>query len=50
MYGTGGNKMYVLPEQGVVVVITTTNFKVAGANALTDELFTSLIIPAVLGL
>ena len=48
MYGTGGNKVYVLPEQGVVVVVTTTNFKVAGAGALTDELFTSLIVPAVL--
>jgi len=49
MYGTGGNKVFVLPEQGVVVVVTTTNFKVAGAGALTDKLFTSLIVPAVLG-
>jgi CubicO group peptidase (beta-lactamase class C family) len=48
MYGTGGNKVYVLPVQGVVVVITTTNFKVAGAGALTDQLFTSLIVPALL--
>ena len=48
MYGTGGNKVYVLPEQGFVVVITTTNFKVAGAGAITDKLFTSLIVPAVL--
>jgi hypothetical protein len=49
MYGTGGNKLYVLPDQGIVVVVTTTNFKVAGAGALTDKLFTSLIVPAVLG-
>ena len=49
MYGTGGNKLYVLPDQGLVVVVTTTNFKVAGAGALTDKLFTSLIVPAVLG-
>ncbi len=49
MYGTGGNKVYVLPEQGVVVVVTTTNFRVAGAGALTDRLFTSLIVPAVSG-
>ena len=48
MYGTGGNKVYVLPVHGVVVVVTTTNFKVAGAGALTDQLFTSLIVPALL--
>lgn len=48
MYGTGGNKVYILPVQGAVVVVTTTNFKVAGAGALTDELFTSLIVPALL--
>lgn len=48
MYGTGGNKVYVLPEQGVVVVVTTTNFRIAGAGALTDTLFTSLIVPALL--
>jgi CubicO group peptidase (beta-lactamase class C family) len=48
MYGAGGNKVYVLPAQGVVVVVTTTNFRVTGAGALTDKLFTSLIVPAVL--
>jgi CubicO group peptidase (beta-lactamase class C family) len=48
MYGTGGNKVYVLPVQGVVVVVTTTNFRVAGAGALTDQLFTSVIVPALL--
>jgi len=48
MYGTGGNKVYVLPAQGVVVVVTTTNFRVTGASALTDKLFASLIVPAVL--
>ena len=48
MYGTGGNKVYVLPAQAAVVVVTTTNFKVAGAGILTDELFTSLIVPALL--
>jgi CubicO group peptidase (beta-lactamase class C family) len=48
MYGTGGNKLYVLPVQGVVVVVTTTNFRVAGAGVLTDELFTSHIVPALL--
>jgi len=47
MYGTGGNKLFVLPEDGVVVVITTTNFRVPGAGALTDKLFLSQIVPAV---
>jgi CubicO group peptidase (beta-lactamase class C family) len=48
MYGTGGNKLYVLPGQDAVVVVTTTNFKVAGAGALTDKLLTTLIVPALL--
>lgn len=47
MYGTGGNKLFVLPDQGAVVVITTTNYRVAGAGALTDDLFLSKIIPAL---
>ena len=50
MYGTGGNKVYVLPDQDAVVVITTTNFRVPGAGALTDSLFTSLIVPAIVEL
>lgn len=48
MYGTGGNKLYVLPDQDAVVVITTTNYRVPGAGALTDTLFTTLIAPALL--
>jgi CubicO group peptidase (beta-lactamase class C family) len=48
MYGTGGNKLYVLPDQGAVVVITTTNYRVPGAGALTDTLFTTLIAPGLL--
>ena len=47
MYGTGGNKVYVLPDQRAVVVITTTNYRVPGAGALTDSLFTSVVVPAV---
>lgn len=49
MYGTGGNKLYVLPDQEAVVVVTTTNYSVSGAGALTDKLFTTLIVPALLG-
>jgi CubicO group peptidase (beta-lactamase class C family) len=48
MYGAGGNKVYVLPVQRAVVVVTTTNFRVAGAGVLTDQLLTSLIVPALL--
>ena len=48
MYGTGGNKVYILPGQRAVVVVTTTNFKVSGAGALTDKLLTALIVPALL--
>jgi CubicO group peptidase (beta-lactamase class C family) len=47
MYGTGGNKLYVLPDQHAVVVVTTTNFRTSGAGALTDKLFTTLIVPAL---
>jgi CubicO group peptidase (beta-lactamase class C family) len=47
MYGTGGNKLFVLPDQRAVALITTTNFRVAGAGALTDELFLTHIIPAL---
>jgi CubicO group peptidase (beta-lactamase class C family) len=49
MYGTGGNKLYVLPDQHAVVVVTTTNYHVSGAGGLTDKLFTDLIVPALLG-
>jgi CubicO group peptidase (beta-lactamase class C family) len=47
MYGTGGNKLFILPEQKVAVVITTVNYRVAGAGSLTDKLFLSEIIPAI---
>jgi CubicO group peptidase (beta-lactamase class C family) len=49
MYGTGGNKVYVFPQEGSVVVVTTTNFKVPGAGALTDKLLTEQILPALTG-
>jgi CubicO group peptidase (beta-lactamase class C family) len=49
MYGSGGNKVYVFPREGLVVVVTTTNFKVQGAGALTDKLLTEQILPALTG-
>lgn len=44
MFGTGGNKVYVFPVQQLVVVITTTNFRVQGAGSLTDRLLTDYVL------
>jgi hypothetical protein len=47
MYGTGGNKVFVFPDEALVIVITTTNYRVQGAAALTDELLVDYILEAV---
>jgi len=47
MYGTGGNKVYVFPDEQLVVVVTTTNFRVQGAGALTDKLLTDYVLSAL---
>jgi CubicO group peptidase (beta-lactamase class C family) len=49
MSGSGGNKVYVLPEQDAVVVITTTNFQMRGAHPNSDKLLTTLVLPVLLG-
>lgn len=47
MYGAGGNKVIVFPEEDLVVVVTTTNFRVQDAHALTDQLVTEHILSSV---
>jgi CubicO group peptidase (beta-lactamase class C family) len=47
MFGTGGNKVFVFPAQKLVIVVTTTNFRVAGAGNLTDRLLTDYLLPAL---
>jgi CubicO group peptidase (beta-lactamase class C family) len=46
MYGTGGNKILVFPDESLVIVITTTNYRVEGAGALTDKLIVDYILEA----
>jgi CubicO group peptidase (beta-lactamase class C family) len=46
MYGTGGNKIFVFPDEDLVIVITTTNFHVEGAGELTDKLLVSYVLEA----
>ena len=46
MYGTGGNKVLVFPDEALVVVITTTNYRIQGASALTDKLLNDYILEA----
>jgi CubicO group peptidase (beta-lactamase class C family) len=48
MYGTGGNKVYVFPKERLVVVVSTTNYRVQGAGSLTDKLLTEKILPSLL--
>jgi CubicO group peptidase (beta-lactamase class C family) len=44
MQGTGGNKVAVFPEQKMVVVVTTTNYRVRGAHQLSDKLLTDFVL------
>ncbi|WP_426197444.1 serine hydrolase domain-containing protein [Massilia sp. DWR3-1-1] len=48
MAGSGGNKVFVLPGQDAVVVITTTNFQVRDAHPLSEKLLTNLILPPLM--
>ena len=42
----GGNKILVFPDESLVIVITTTNYRVQGAGALTDKLIVDYVLEA----
>lgn len=50
MSGSGGNKVVVLPEHGLVAVITTTNFQARMPHAITEKLMTEHLFKALPGL
>jgi hypothetical protein len=47
MTGTGGNKVVVFPDLDMVVVITSTNYRVSGAHQLSEAILTEYILAAV---
>lgn len=47
MSGNGGQKILALPELGVTVVITTTNYNKRNAHNYTDEIINEFIVPAM---
>jgi CubicO group peptidase (beta-lactamase class C family) len=47
MSGMGGNRILVFPDSELVVVVTTTNFRTAGAHQLTDRLLADYILAAI---
>jgi CubicO group peptidase (beta-lactamase class C family) len=46
MTGTGGNRVHVFPDQNMVVVITTTNYRERGPHEITDRLLTEHVLAA----
>jgi hypothetical protein len=49
MYGSGGNKVLVVPDLEMTIVITATNFRVRNANQLSERLATEYILPSQAG-
>jgi CubicO group peptidase (beta-lactamase class C family) len=45
MTGMGGNRVHVFRERDLVVVITTTNFRLPDAHALSDRLLVERVLP-----
>ncbi|MFV3130496.1 serine hydrolase domain-containing protein [Niveispirillum sp. KHB5.9] len=49
MNGMGGNKVIVVPRLRMVVTITTTNFRVRDAHALSERILTDHVLAAIGG-
>lgn len=47
MQGNGGNKVVVFPESALVVVITSENYNVPGAHALTDRILSEFVLASI---
>lgn len=47
MAGTGGNKVVIVPDLAAVVVVTTENYGVRNAHALTDSLIADFALAAL---
>jgi len=47
MSGTGGNRVHVFPDQNMVVVITTTNYRERGPHEITDRLLTQHVLASI---
>jgi CubicO group peptidase (beta-lactamase class C family) len=47
MSGMGGNKVFIFAHLGLVVVITSTNYRIRDAHQLTDQLLTDYILASL---
>lgn len=47
--GNGGNKVFVFPDQPLVVVVTATAYGASYAHSQVDKMMVDFILPAVLG-
>jgi CubicO group peptidase (beta-lactamase class C family) len=47
MSGSGGNRVHVFPDQNLVVVITTTNFREKNPHGITDRLLSDYVLESV---
>lgn len=47
MTGTGGNKIFVFPEQEMTVVLTSENYRVREAHELSERLLSEYILASI---
>jgi len=47
MQGNGGNKVALIPELDMVVVITSTNYNTRGMHQQTDKILSDYVLAAV---